>query len=69
VNVEQETALLIIDRQAQVLLVLNHLPLTAGEIAALPLPDAILKRPPFSSHRPSEHQTPSTPVTGTSHAI
>src|SRR5262249_56320728 len=54
VNVEQETAPLIINGKSEILLVLNNLSLTANETALLALPDAVLQRPPFRSHPPSK---------------
>jgi len=50
VNVEQEPALIIINRESEVLLVLNHLSLAADETALLTVPDAVLEGPSLLSH-------------------
>jgi hypothetical protein len=50
VNVEQEPALIIINRESEVLLVLNHLSLAADETALLTVPDAVLEGPSLLCH-------------------
>jgi hypothetical protein len=49
-DVEQEPAALIIERELEIIPVLAHLTLTANKTALLALSDALLKRPPLPSH-------------------
>lgn len=49
-NIEQETSPFIIDRETEIFVVLDYLPLAADKTTLLPRPDAVLQRRPLSAH-------------------
>ena len=58
-NVKQKPAALIIDRESEIILVLDYLLPAAHEAALLAAPDEILQRASFPSHlRPPWRTTP-----------